>query len=214
MNHFLIPLFMFALFAAQAQPTAILDGYTLSPLSTFTVTASDPSVVFSTRGSYLSYELPKKTYLVISSEGFENDTIRPKEDYSNIALRPTKEQLDERWKEFSPLQRDPDYSSIPDSLDAIAEFPGGKAGMFKFIADHVRYPQPASDMEIEGKVYVRFVVEADGSISNISIAKGVQLEIDLESMRVVRMMPKWAPAQKDGENVRSVFTLPITFKLW
>lgn len=102
---------------------------------------------------------------------------------------------------------------IVDYPDKEAEFPGGAAAMKKFLADNIEYPEIAMEMGDQGKVFVEFVVEKDGSITQIKILRGVSSEIDKEAKRVVRMMPSWEPAESKGESVRARCRIPINFIL-
>ncbi len=98
-------------------------------------------------------------------------------------------------------------------VEKAPEFPGGQEGLYKYLAENIEYPDMARELGVMGTVYVQFVVEKDGSVSNISIARGVHKTLDKEAMRVIRMMPKWKPGVQRGEAVRTQFTLPIKFIL-
>lgn len=89
-------------------------------------------------------------------------------------------------------------------------FPGN---VQKWLAKSVRYPQIALDNGIEGRVYVQFVVERDGSISNVKVVRSVDASLDKEAIRVISSMPKWKPGKQRGKAVRVSFTLPIAFQL-
>src|SRR5688572_19995282 len=93
------------------------------------------------------------------------------------------------------------------------EFEGGLEAMYKFISKNMKYPASARRMNIEGSVFVGFVVDADGKISEASIIKGIRADCDKEALRVVQMMPKWRPGKQSGRPVRVKFVLPIKFKL-
>ncbi len=93
------------------------------------------------------------------------------------------------------------------------EYPGGFGEMMKFIQSNFEYPAIAKEMGDEGTVYVQFVVEKDGSISNVKAIRGVTEELDAESIRVVKAMPTWSPGKQKGRPVRARFTLPIRCKL-
>jgi protein TonB len=93
------------------------------------------------------------------------------------------------------------------------EFEGGLEAMYKFISKNMKYPASARRMNIEGSVFVGFVVDADGKISETSIIKGISADCDKEALRVVQMMPKWRPGKQSGRPVRVKFVLPIKFKL-
>jgi protein TonB len=93
------------------------------------------------------------------------------------------------------------------------EFEGGLEAMYKFISKNMKYPASARRMNIEGSVFVGFVVDADGKISEAAIIKGISADCDKEALRVVQMMPKWRPGKQSGRPVRVKFVLPIKFKL-
>lgn len=99
------------------------------------------------------------------------------------------------------------------AVEKTAEFPGGQAGLMKFIASNLRYPESAQQNNTQGRVVVKFIVEKDGSISNPEISRSVDNELDREALRIVNKMPNWIPAQSNGVPVRSYFNLPINFKL-
>lgn len=94
-----------------------------------------------------------------------------------------------------------------------ASFPNGRREMMKFLAKEMRYPQDAIMNNVEGKVYIRFIVQKNGSISDVEVNRGVDEELDAEALRTVRKMPKWIPGSIDGEIVRMYFDLPVNFKL-
>lgn len=93
------------------------------------------------------------------------------------------------------------------------EFPGGESAMFQFIQKNVQYPMVAREQGIQGRVFVSFIVDKDGSISNVEIVKGVHASLDQEAMRVVKKMPKWSPGKSNGKPVKVKMRLPITFTL-
>lgn len=111
-----------------------------------------------------------------------------------------------------------DGYDIPESdvvmfADVMPEYPGGTNAMFDFIRKNVKYPESAKEKGIEGRVYVNFVIDKDGSISDIKVLRGLCKEIDEEAVRVVKAMPKWNPGMQDGEPVRVQYTLPFYFKI-
>ena len=103
--------------------------------------------------------------------------------------------------------------TVFDIVDEMPEFPGGIDAMTGFVASNIKYPQDAIDEGKEGRVFVSFVVEKDGWVSNVKVLKGVCESIDEEAARVVRGMPRWKPGMKDGKPARVSFQLPVTFKL-
>lgn len=102
---------------------------------------------------------------------------------------------------------------IVDYPDKEAVFPGGVVAMKKFLAENVVYPEIAMELGDQGRVFVEFVVNRDGSIEQVKILRGVSPEIDREAKRVVRSMPKWEPAESNGEHIRARCRIPINFIL-
>lgn len=92
-------------------------------------------------------------------------------------------------------------------------FPGGEKALISWITKNINYPVIAAENGIQGKVYVNFVVNKDGGISNATIARGVDSSIDKEALRVVNKLPKWKPGKQRGKAVRVSFTVPINFQL-
>ena len=93
------------------------------------------------------------------------------------------------------------------------EFPGGEQAMCEFFSKNIKYPQAAKDSNIQGKVFVQFVVENDGSITNAKVLRDIGGGCGEEALRVVKMMPKWKPGEIRGTKYRVQCTLPITFEL-
>ena len=98
-------------------------------------------------------------------------------------------------------------------VENSASFPDGMTGLFNFLANEINYPGEARSAGIEGKVFVEFIVEPDGSISNVSVKKGVHASIDAEAVRVMNLSPKWNPGMQKGVAVRQKLVLPINFNL-
>ena len=100
-----------------------------------------------------------------------------------------------------------------DIVEQMPEYPGGMQALFEFLKENIKYPEDAQKQKVEGRVLVKFVVETDGSISNIEVAKNAFPSLDAEAERVVRIMPKWTPGKQKGQVVRVKFMLPINFSL-
>ncbi len=94
-----------------------------------------------------------------------------------------------------------------------ASFPGGEDEMYKFIAKNLQYPEEAKKKGIEGKVHVSFVVEVDGSITDVKVLRDIGDGCGEAAVRVVKSMPKWNPAKQNGEYVRILMILPFSFML-
>ena len=93
------------------------------------------------------------------------------------------------------------------------EFPGGQQAMLQWINNHMQYPQAALDQGTQGRVYVQFVVEKNGSLTNIKVLRNIDTSLSNEAIRLVQTMPRWTPGYKDGQPVRCQVTIPITFKI-
>ena len=98
-------------------------------------------------------------------------------------------------------------------VEDMPEFPGGEAALRQFIANEIKYPVIAQENGIQGRVYVTFVVNTDGSIADAKIARGVDPSLDKEALRVVSTLPRWKPGMQRGKAVRVSYTVPINFVL-
>ncbi|MBO4803263.1 MAG: energy transducer TonB [Muribaculaceae bacterium] len=101
--------------------------------------------------------------------------------------------------------------NVYDQVEQMPEFPGGMPAMIEFLQTNIKYPKDAIKQDVGGKVMVMFVVETDGSISNVRVARKVFPSLDKEAVRVVKAMPKWKPGKEKGRPVRVNFTLPVVF---
>jgi periplasmic protein TonB len=102
---------------------------------------------------------------------------------------------------------------VVDFPDVEAQFPGGEENMRKWMQENINYPEISMENGDQGRVYLKFVVERDGTITNVEVIKGTTRDLDNEAKRIVRNMPKWNPGEYSGNKVRSSFTLPINFEL-
>lgn len=98
-------------------------------------------------------------------------------------------------------------------VEEMPEFPGGAAKMMEYIQKNIKYPMMARESDIQGRVFVNFVVEPDGTITNVTVMRGIGGGCDEEALRVVQSMPNWKPGKQRGSAVRCSFTVPIIFKL-
>lgn len=99
------------------------------------------------------------------------------------------------------------------SVEENPEFPGGTAKLLEYVKKNLKYPMMARESDIQGRVFVGFVVEKDGSISNVQVIRGIGGGCDEEAVRVVQSMPKFKPGKQRGNPVRVQYTLPVVFKL-
>ena len=100
-----------------------------------------------------------------------------------------------------------------ENVEEMPSFPGGLAALMAYLQKSIKYPEIAEENGIQGRVVCTFVVEPDGSISDVQVVKPVDPYLDMEAVRVVRAMPKWTPGKHNGVAVRVKYTLPLTFRL-
>lgn len=98
-------------------------------------------------------------------------------------------------------------------VEEMPSFPGGQEAWLKYVAKELKYPKEAVENQIQGVVFVTFVVEVDGAISDVKVLRGIRYGCDEEAIRVVKGMPKWTPGKHNGKEVRVQYNLPIRFKL-
>jgi protein TonB len=98
-------------------------------------------------------------------------------------------------------------------VEQMPSFPGGYAALMQWLGSNMKYPTIAAENNVQGRVIVQFVVEKDGSITDVHVAKSVDPSLDKEASRVVKAMPKWIPGKQNSSPVRVRFTVPVTFKL-
>lgn len=110
-------------------------------------------------------------------------------------------------------QEKPVEEKVFDVVEQMPQFPGGDAALFEYLSTHIKYPTIAEETGVQGRVIVTFVVERDGSITDVKVVKSVDPSLDKEASRVVAGMPKWIPGKQNGSAVRVKYTVPVTFRL-
>lgn len=110
-----------------------------------------------------------------------------------------------------PPKHEEEQNKIFEVVEQQPQFPGGSVN--GWLADHIKYPVVAAENGISGRVVVQFIVERDGSVSQVRVVRGVDPSLDKEAQRVISSMPKWIPGKQNGQAVRSRFTVPVTFRL-
>jgi protein TonB len=113
---------------------------------------------------------------------------------------------------------EPDTSSVNNSkvftaVEVIPSFPGGMEKFYEFLKDNIRYPAEAARKNVQGKVFLVFVIERDGSLSNIKVARAIGSGCDEEAVRVMKLSPKWNPGTVGNKPVRVAYTMPLSFTL-
>ena len=104
-------------------------------------------------------------------------------------------------------------TKVFDIVEEMPSFPGGSAALTSYLSSNTKYPVVAQENGVQGRVIVSFVVERDGSISDVKVARSVDPSLDREAQRVVKSMPKWKPGKQNGSAVRVKYTVPVVFRL-
>lgn len=102
---------------------------------------------------------------------------------------------------------------VDETVDQMASYPGGIPALMDFLNENIKYPEQAEREGIEGRVVAGFIVERDGSVSNIEILKSVHPLLDAEVVRVMSLMPNWIPGKQHGMPIRTRYSMPVTFRL-
>ena len=161
------------------------------------------------KGSVIKVLLTLPVFALLILLNTQCDNTKPNEEKQQTTVTETETILEQ------PVY-DTEAATLQDSIYRVTEvmpqYPGGPNEMMKYLQENIKYPQSAKDNKIEGRVFVTFVVEKDGSITNAAVIRGIDKECDAEALRVVSSMPKWNPGQQDGKNVRTQFTIPIYYK--
>ena len=112
-----------------------------------------------------------------------------------------------------PAPKEEVTQKVFDVVEVMPSFPGGQAALLQYLNSHVKYPVVAQENGIQGRVTISFVVERDGSITDVKVARSVDPSLDKEAARVVSSMPRWTPGKQNGSAVRVKFNVPVVFKL-
>lgn len=113
-------------------------------------------------------------------------------------------------KEEASSNQDDEVFTI---VEEPASFPGGNSALNKYLGENLIYPEQAATANIQGRVFVGFIVDKIGGIRDVQILKGVHVLLDNEALRVIEEMPNWTPARHEGKTVKVKMTLPVTFRL-
>ncbi len=116
-------------------------------------------------------------------------------------------------KKTEPEKKKDEPEKVFTSVEQMPQFPGGDAALMKYLSSHIQYPAMAAENNVQGKVILQFVVEKDGKVGEVKVARSVDKDLDREAIRVVKSLPKFTPGRQNGQPVRVWYTLPVTFKL-
>jgi protein TonB len=127
------------------------------------------------------------------------------------------DQSQRQMQAYVPPPPKPKQEEVTEEIFVVVEeqpeFPGGNAAMMRFLSENIKYPVIAQENGIQGRVICNFVVEKDGSITDVQVVRGVDPSLDREAIRVIQQMPRWKPGKQRGQAVRVRFTLPVVFRL-
>lgn len=150
---------------------------------------------------------------VVTSDSVETAMVTQEE----LSTKPNTEAPAEEGIEVVETKTQVIEQEAPREIFTVVEeqpnYPGGDEARIKFLQANMKYPEEAKELGIQGKVFVTFVVEVDGSITDVKVLRGIGSGCDDEAIRVVKSMPRWVPGKQRGVPVRVQFNLPINFKL-
>lgn len=139
-------------------------------------------------------------------------------------VKKVKADIDAFWNRLDSLESNevpdtviqynqPESDRVFSVVEQMPSFPGGMGAMMQYLSSNIKYPKEAEKKGIQGRVLLSFIVQTDGSITDVRISKSVDPSLDKEAIRVVKNMPKWIPGRQNGEPVRVKYTFPVTFRL-
>ena len=152
-------------------------------------------------------EVPKQTtQLEIVQDDVETEDL-------NINAEVEQNEVIEEYVAPEVVEEEVSETEIFQIVEEMPSFPGGEGKLMEYVAKNIKYPQIARETGIQGRVFVGFVVEPDGSISNVKLLRGIGGGCDEEAMRVIKSLPKWKPGKQRGKPVRVSYQIPVFFKL-
>ena len=152
-------------------------------------------------------EVPQQTtQLEIVDDNVETEDI-------NINAEVEQNEIIEEYVAPEVVEEEVVEQEIFQIVEEMPAFPGGEQKLMEYVAKNIKYPQIARETGIQGRVFVGFVVEPDGSISNVKLLRGIGGGCDEEAMRVIKSLPKWKPGKQRGKAVRVSYQIPVFFKL-
>ena len=155
-------------------------------------------------------------------EVHEDNEIKSQEELTStkvaISIADVKGNDEANGKDIADLkqvvtQAEPEPEKVFDMVEQMPTFPGGQQELMSYLGKNIKYPTIAQENGTQGRVIIQFVVERDGTITDVRVARGVDPYLDKEALRVVKSMPKWKPGKQRGKPVRVSYTVPVIFKL-
>jgi protein TonB len=153
-------------------------------------------------------EIPMTDLVVVEDDKTPANEVLPV-DYGDAFNRAAPELI----RVEVPVEEEVEEDVIQVAPEVEAEYPGGYGALMKFLSENIKYPQLAKEGGITGKVFITFVVEKDGSIGHVKVAREIGGGCGAEAVRVIKMMPKWSPGRQNGRPVRTSYTVPVSFSL-
>ena len=130
-----------------------------------------------------------------------------------VEVEAVPEAVEMNTEEQAPEETEPQSKKVYNSVEQMPEFPGGVAGLMRYLSENIKYPPEAAKNDIEGRVIVQFIIDETGQVGEVKVVRSVSDELDAEAVRVVKTLPKFEPGRQDGEAVSVWYTLPIVFKM-
>lgn len=155
-----------------------------------------PDEELKTQDELMSTKTAIGTFDVKGNDDANGEVLKAKE----VIAEPEPPKHEEENKVFDIVEQEP-------------MFPGGQTALMKYLSEHTKYPVVAQENGVQGRITVQFVVEKDGSISDVHVLRGVDPSLDKEAVRVVKSMPRWTPGKQNGINVRVNYRVPVLFRL-
>lgn len=195
----------------KSAPLARLKALYILPVAAFVVFASSCPYQVKAHPSIDDDETSANVAVV----SYVNDDVTP--DSLAALEAEARKYLAENCKTASGADVKSETDEAGEELLEVCEelplYPGGMEAMWKYMMQSIKYPAAARTLEQQGRVIIRFVVEKDGSVTNLEVLKSVSPLLDAEAVRMVKSMPKWTPGKQKGQPVRTHFVLPVTYKL-
>ena len=187
------------------------------------VTLSGAALAFSACGNHTPVEMPfddtvDSADVMMQNDSVDTDTVKteaasfPDVDLPIVGGDFVIEEIDNPDSAVQPPADEEIYAGKVD-VQTLPQFPGGDEAFMKYIEEILVYPEKAKEDSITGKVLVGFVVEADGSITNVKVIRSANKILDEEAVRVVKSMPKWIPGMQFDKPVRTLMKMPINFQM-
>ena len=201
----------------EADEAVLNQGVDVKQYQLLLIRKSVGDQLFSMANSFNYQSLKKRIRMMTMNKSSQWKTLRALAVVPVIALallafaNPTNETANE--PAAVAYQQANESQDVYESVEQMPEFPGGMEEMMKFLQGNIQYPANAAKNKIEGRVVLQFVVEKDGRIGDVKVARSVDPELDAEALRVVKSMPNFTPGRQDGKPVAVWYTIPISFKL-